>query len=461
MMNSGNAPFRLLTALFGDAPMAKIFSLESAISGWLRVEVALAEAQAEIGILTPAEAAAIRRAAIVTNVDIPRLLRESRIVGYPILPLIREITPHLDDGRAARLHYGATTQDIMDTALAMQLVSALARLSELVETFGAALARHIEAHRSTAIMGRTHAQHATPTTFGAKLAVFLGELSRHRERLAEARDRVGKVSLYGAAGTSAALGDAVPQLRRSIARALGLQATDVPWHVARDSIAEFGNLSAMIAATCARFAREVIDLARTEVGEVREQGGYHRGASSTMPQKSNPIASEAIIGMASSAGAMAGALYRAMEANHERSAGEWQIEWQIVPDVACLSASCVALAADIAGNLEIHPEVMLRNLESDGGFVMAEAYMMRLAPALGREAAHDLVYSAVQDARRDGRALYDQLRSMPGAPHDLEPIGPMAYLGQAAAICDAALAAWRRAPDAAELSSPPARAAVL
>jgi 3-carboxy-cis,cis-muconate cycloisomerase len=437
-------PFRLLTALFGDPVMAGIFSAERTIRAWLEVEVALAEAQGEFGIISPSEVEAIRAAAKPANVNLANLLTRSRVVGYPILPLIREITPELDHGRAARIHYGATTQDIMDTALAMQLAEAIARLDALLDTFGQAIAGHVERQRDTPMAGRTHAQHATPTTFGAKLAVFLAELARHRHRLAQAMPRAARVSLFGAAGTGAALGPSVAKLRHSMAKRLKLEPSDVPWHVARDSVAEFGALCAVIAATCARFAREVIDLSRSEVGEVQEEGGHHRGASSTMPQKSNPIGSEAIIGMATTATSLAGGLFRAMEANHERAAGEWQVEWQAVPDVAYLAASCLTVSSSIAETLQVFPETMRANLEKDGGFILAEAYMMALAPTLGREAAHDLVYEAVQLARQAKRPLYDQLSGMDhDALRGIRRIAPGEYLGEAPAICDAALAEWR------------------
>jgi 3-carboxy-cis,cis-muconate cycloisomerase len=437
-------PFRLLTALFGDPVMAGIFSLERTLRGWLRAEVALAEAQAEVGIISCSEAAAIKEAANPANVDLAGLIEQSKVVGYPLLPLIRAITAKLDQGRKARFHYGATTQDIMDTTLALQLAEAIERLDALLDAFGEALAAHVEKHHTTVMVGRTHAQHAVPTTFGAKLAVFLGELTRHRQRLSETSARTNRVSLFGAAGTSAALGEAAPALRRSMGRALGLRAVDVPWHVARDAVAEFGLLAAMISASCARFAREVIDLSRTEIDEVREQGGHHRGASSTMPQKSNPIASEAVLGMAVTASALSGALFRAMEAGHERAAGEWQIEWQVVPEVAYLAASCLATAGEVARRLQVFPEAMLRNLESGGGFVMAEAYMIRLAPLIGREAAHDLIYEAVQQARRNKRGLDDELRAMQDDRLSaILPIAPAAYVGEAAAVCRVALAEWR------------------
>jgi 3-carboxy-cis,cis-muconate cycloisomerase len=336
------------------------------------------------------------------------------------------------------VHYGATTQDIMDTGLALQLRSALDRLETLVDRLAAALAVHVEAHRATVMAGRTHAQQAVPTTLGAKLAVFLGELARHRDRLREARPRIARVSLYGAAGTSAALGERAAEIRERMASALGLGADPVPWHVARDTIAEYGLLCSMAAATCARFAREVIELARTEIGELAEAAGHHRGASSTMPQKANPVRSEAVVGLAGAAESLAPALLRAMESGHERAAGEWQTEWFAVPTLSRLAAGCLWTSAEIAEELRVDPDAMARNLAQDHGLILAEAHMIRLAPQLGREAAHDAVYAAAREARETGRELAGVLDTVPIYPED--------YLGEALAVCDAALAQYRQPP---------------
>jgi 3-carboxy-cis,cis-muconate cycloisomerase len=438
-----HAPFRLPTALFGDADVAEVFSLTRTVAYWLEVEVALAEAQAECGVIAAHEAEAIRSAARPEDVDIPELLRASRIIGYPILPLVRDVAGRLDGGRAARLHYGATTQDIMDTALALQLRDTLARMDQLVDEFGSALAGLVRSHRDTVMVARTHAQQAVPTTFGAKLAVTLTELARQRRRLAATRDSVAVVSLFGAGGTSAALGPDAARMRALMAKALRLETTDVPWHVARDRTASFGLVCGLLTGTCARFAREVIDLSRTEIGELSEEGGHHRGASSTMPQKHNPIASEAVIGMATTAGALASSFLRAMEAGHERAAGEWQIEWLIIPDVAYLTASALGLCGQIARGLTVFPDVMRRNLDHSAGFVMAEAYMMELAPSLGRETAHDLIYEAVAEARRQGRTLTEQLGSTDDSRlARLTELAPDGYLGDTGLICDTALREW-------------------
>jgi 3-carboxy-cis,cis-muconate cycloisomerase len=440
----GPQRFEMLVGLYGDERITGILSEEAMVEAWLRVEAALAAAQGELDVLTSADAAAVAGAATMANIDLDRLWKETRTVGYPILSLVRQLDAALPEAHRGRVHYGATTQDVMDSGLALQLDEAAARLGELLGEFGDALARLAREHAGTVIAGRTHALQAVPTTFGAKLATFLGELARHRDRLAAARRRVAIVSLFGAGGTSAAYGDQAVRLRARVAELLGLATTDVPWHVARDGLAEFGLVCSLMAATCARFAREVVDLSRTEIAEVGEASGHHRGASSTMPQKVNPIESEAVIGLSATTGALSSALFRAMEAGHERAAGEWQAEWQVLPQVVALSAAALRTCGSIAGGLQVFPEAMRANLAADGGLVMAEAYMMRLAGRLGRENAHDVVYAAVQHCRATGEPLSTALRSALPADiaADIEQLRPESYLGRPQETVDAALALW-------------------
>jgi len=436
--------FNLLTALFQDEPMASIWSEQGSLSRWLQVEAGLALAQAEVGLITSADAELIAAACNPDAIDTDRLWDEARNVGYPILPLIRQVAATLSAGPDGRVHYGATTQDIMDTALAMQLGDSCDRLEALLVRLGDAVHVLVERHAATVMAGRTHAQQAVPTTFGAKMAVFLEEVRQTLQRIRSVGTQVRVVSLFGAAGTSAATGASSPAVRQVLARRLELADTVVPWHVARGNVAHFGLTAATAAALCTRFAREVVDLSRTELGEVRERDGHHRGASSTMPQKANPISSESIIGLAVNAGSSATTLLRAMEAGHERSAGEWQIEWLALPSVSVLTATAIAVTADLAESLQVFPEAMLRNLSAESGLIMSEAAMMRLAPMLGRERAHDLVYEAASRGRASGENLKVELRAL--LTDDLlDKIGwlePGDYTGEAEDICAAASLAW-------------------
>lgn len=437
-----------MTTIGADEAMAAIFGEDRAVGDWLVVEAALTRGLAEAAVIDGETAERIVAACRPQVVDRDVLWSETALVGYPILPLVRMICAALDQTDAGYVHWGATTQDIMDCALALQMRDAADRLLQLVAALGDALSLLVERHASTVMPGRTHAQHAVPTTFGAKCAVFLDEFTRHRSRLFTARRRVAVVSLFGAGGTSAALGDKADVVRAEIARQLDLTVTVVPWHVARDRVAELAITAAMVAATCVRLAREVVDLSRTELGEVGEADGMYRGASSTMPQKANPISAELTIGFGVMAATAASATLRAMEAGHERAAGEWQVEWQALP-LACTSAAgALRTAVSLAKGLRVFPARMRENLDSDGGRIMAEAYMITLASKVGRDRAHEIVYQAVRESRTTGRPLLSTLQDSV-TPQIWAEIGPMMptaeeYLGSVPQVCVAAVAEWRR-----------------
>ncbi len=453
MTSRGRDVFDLLTALVGDPATAQVFSENAMVEAWLRVEVALAAAQADAGLIRRSDAEAIASAARVEHIDLSRLWEDSRNVGYPILPLVRQLDALLPEEHRGTVHLGATTQDIMDTGLALQLVAACDRLEQLVGDVGDALAAAVVEHRGTILAARTHALQAVPTTWGAKLAGYLGEFTRHRSRLRRARHAVGYLSLFGAGGTSAAYGPRIDAIRAGVAQRLGLRVEEVPRHVARDALVEWGTVMAALTGTCARLGREVVDLSRTEIAEVSERAGHHRGASSTMPQKVNPISSEQLVGLGIVNGALASALFRMMEAGHDRAAGEWQAEWPLLPHLAANAAAAVATAAELVRGLRVDPARMRANLELDHGLVMAEAYMITLAPVLGREQAHDLVYAAAQAARTTGVTLFEAVRdALPEQHRHLvpAPLRPESYVGEAARLVEVAVAGWRNGQDDGE-----------
>jgi len=442
-------PFSMLLRIAGDTDLLRIWSTRTSIEGWLAFERALALSQADEGEMPGQDAASIAAAATFGTIDENELWATARTVGYPILGLVRQIARALPPQPAGRVHFGATTQDVMDTALALQMSRSLDALDNAIFELGNALGEQIDAHRTTVMAARTHGQQAVPTTFGATLATLLGQLTRHRARVASARPHIEVVSLYGAGGTSAALGPAAAKVRRRVAELLGLGHSDVPWHVERDGPAEFGWLCATITGGCAKLARNVIDLSRTEVGEVHEKFSTHRGASSTMPQKINPISSEMVVGLAATASALSSALTRFQEAGHERSAGEWQVEWHVLPQLAVLAGSALAETVDLVAGLRVDPERMRQNLRLDGGLVLAESLMMHLAPALGQAAAHDLVYDAAQRTRRDGLPLTDAVTAT-ARERGIEvgdlPAEAAEYLGEATQICSSAVESWRALP---------------
>jgi 3-carboxy-cis,cis-muconate cycloisomerase len=438
--------FSMLHRAFGDPVMERVFSEAATVEAWLRTEAELARSQAAVGDLDAARAEAIAAACVLANVDLGGLWQGTANVGYPILPLVRQVDARLPEEDRGSMHLGATTQDIMDTGLALQLSDAIARLDELAGALGDALADLADRHAGTVMAGRTHGQQAVPTTLGAKAAVLLRQVMRGREDLRAARARACVVSLHGAAGTSAGLGPRARDVRAGLASRLGLEAGDGPWHTARDGLAALGGVCARLAATCARLAREVIDLSRTEIAELGEAGGHHRGASSTMPQKANPIDSETVLGMAVTATALAAPLHRAMEAGHERAAGEWQVEWHVLPQLAVMTAGCLLVSERIVRGLRVDPERMAANLGLEQGRTLAEAYMLELAPRLGRERAHDLVYEAALVSRDERIELREALaRVMGDGAADLPRIGPQDYLGDAPRDARDAVAAWRQA----------------
>jgi 3-carboxy-cis,cis-muconate cycloisomerase len=436
--------FSLLTHLAADQQQQELFSQRANIDGWLATERALALAQAQYGVIERSDALAIVEAARFDNIDSASLWKTARNVGYPILGLVRQIGHSLDAGASGRVHFGATTQDIMDTGLSLQMARSLEALDHSLQRVGDALANQVVQHRATVMPARSHAQQAVPTTFGATLATLLAQFTRHRQRIAQAVPRIALVSLFGAGGTAAALGPSASRVRASVADRLDLINTDIPWHVDRDGPAEFGWLCATITATCAKLARNIIDLSRTEIGEVFEPFESHRGASSTMPQKVNPISSEIIIGLSGTAGALTSSLARMQEAGHERSAGEWQIEWQVLPQLAVLAGGALQETAVIAEGMRVDTERMRGNLRQDGGLIMSEAYMMRLAQTLGHSRAHDLVYAAAARSREDGQdlagALSDATRNTD--IENLPPLDPDDYLGEAVQIADHAVEQW-------------------
>lgn len=447
--------FLPLSDVFGDDELAALFGERSYVAAWLEVERALAAAQAALGDVPAEAAAAIEAAARPEHVDLGLLRERTRVVGYPILPLLEQVSAR-DPAAGRHLHWGATTQDVMDSGLALVCARAFDRVDELLRRLGDAVARLADEHRATPMPGRTHAQPAVPVTLGAKLAVWLAELARHQVRLRDARGRLCVVQLFGAAGSAAALGPRSREVRHEVAARLGLGIADVPWHVARDGIAEAGFALAALAGTCGKLGREVVELSRPEIGELREEGGHLRGASSTMPQKTNPIGSEAAIGLSLLAAQQVGVLLVAMQAPHERAAGEWQAEWDALALAFGAAGGAVARAGDVVHGLRVFPERMRANLDADGGTVMAEAAMMALARVTGRADAHDLVYEAAALARADGVPLAEALGRtleqdvLAALPPLEEVLDPARYLGESERVVDAALERWRDVTHGAE-----------
>jgi 3-carboxy-cis,cis-muconate cycloisomerase len=421
--------------VFSTPSMRAVFSDDAQLRAYVQAEVALALAQSET----------IARLAPSVVLDLGQMKSDTENVGYPIVGLVRQLSEGLGDpGRY--LHWGATTQDIMDTATVLQLREAVALIeSQLAEVMGT-LADLARRHRDTPMAGRTHLQQALPITFGHKAAIWLSSLQRSAERLAQAKPRALQAQLGGAAGTLASLGERGLDVRAAYARALGLTEPDITWHVARDGLVEMVQALAVICGALGKIGYDVMILMATEIGEVFEPFSSHRGASSTMPQKRNPISSEILLANAKASRDAASLMLDAMVQDLERATGPWHCEWLSLPQTCLLTAGSLAQAQFMLSGLIVEPKAMRKNLDSTRGLIVAEAVMMGLAPALGRQTAHDEVYAACRDAFERGDGLLDALLRRPAIATALPSdqlaalCEPSNYLGTAAQMVDRVLA---------------------
>lgn len=436
---------------FGTPRMREIFSDRALIERYIETEVALARAQARCGVIPAGAAEAIARESRLDRIDFDHLREETDIVGYPILPLVHQLVAMC--GEAGRyVHWGATTQDIMDTANVLQVRAALDVVEADIRELRRILADLAHKHRDTPMAGRTHLQQALPVTFGYKAAIWLAMFDRHQQRLAELRPRVMVVEFAGAAGTLASLGESGFEVQRLLAEELGLGVPATTWHVARDGFAESVNLLALVTGSLGKIALDIMLMASTEFAEVYEPFVKGRGASSTMPQKRNPISSELMLAAAKAVRQHAGLMVDAMVQDFERATGPWHAEWVALPESFILTAGALHQAKFALGGLVVDEARMRHNLGLSRGLIVAEAVMMGLAPAIGRQQAHDLVYDACRTVNTQGGTLAEALAAMPAVTHHFDRAAlerltdPARYLGLAPQMVDRALASSRATP---------------
>lgn len=431
---------------FGTPAMREVFSDRSLIARYIEVEVALARAEARCGVIPADAAEVIAREARLERINFDHMRHETDIVGYPILPLVHQLVEMCGDA-GRYLHWGATTQDIMDTANVLQVRAALDLVEADIRALRGILADLAKKHRDTPMAGRTHLQQALPVTFGYKVAIWLNMFDRHQERLAELRKRVLCVQFAGAAGTLASLGDKGLEVQEALAGELDLAVPASTWHVARDGFAEAVNLLALVTGSLGKIALDIMIMASTEFGEVYEPFVKGRGASSTMPQKRNPISSELMLAAAKAVRQHAGLMVDAMVQDFERATGPWHAEWIALPESFILAAGALHQAKFALGGLIVDTQQMRRNLGISRGLIVAEAVMMGLAPAIGRQQAHDVVYDACRNANETGCTLADALSALPAVTDHFDRAAierltdPVNYLGLAPVMVDRALAA--------------------
>ena len=434
---------------FGTREMREVFSDLRLIGRYAEVEVALAKAEARCGVI-PAEAAEeIAARTDVTALDFDLLRQETDVVGYPILPLVHQMAKQC--GEAGRyVHWGATTQDIMDTAVVLQLRDGLRIVENDIAALRGILADLSKRYRDTPMAGRTHLQQALPVTFGYKTAIWLAAFDRHAARLAELKPRVLVGQFAGAAGTLASLGGKGFEVQQALCEELGLGVPVATWHVARDGLAEVVNFLALVTGTLGKIALDIMIMASTEFAEVYEPFVKGRGASSTMPQKRNPISSELMLAAATAVRQHAGLMLDAMVQDFERATGPWHAEWMAIPESFVLTAGALHQARFALGGLIVDERRMADNLDISRGLIVAEAVMMGLAPAIGRQEAHDVVYDACRVANDKGVTLAEALAADPRVARRIDRAtidrltAPKNYLGLAPEMVDRVLTSVKR-----------------
>jgi 3-carboxy-cis,cis-muconate cycloisomerase len=426
---------------FGTPAMRGIFEDAALLSRYTEVEVALARAQGRLGVIPAAAAKEIAARCNASQLDLERLKKETEVVGYPILPLVRQLAAQCGDA-GKFLHWGATTQDIMDTAVVLQVRDALALIEKDLDALRRTLVRQAKRYRDTPMAGRTHLQQALPITFGYKLAIWLAMLDRHAERLGQLRPRALVGQFAGAAGTLASLGSRGLEVQQALMDELKLAQPAATWHAARDGLAEAVNFLGLLTGSLGKVAYDVMLMASTEVAEVSEPFVQGRGASSTMPQKRNPISSELILACAKAVRQHAGLMLDAMVQDYERATGPWHAEWIALPEAFILTGGALHQAKFMLDGLIVDEARMRRNLDMTNGLIVAEAVMMGLAPHLGRNEAHDLVYDACRVVAEKGGRLADVLAAMPEVSRHLKLpalerlTDPANYLGAAQQMVD-------------------------
>src|SRR4029079_111914 len=403
----------IFQGIFSSDEMRQVWSDENRTQKYLDIESALAKVQGRLGLIPQEAADEIVSHCQLKQIDLPKLRQQTERIGYPILGVVSQLNALCRDKLGEYCHWGATTQDITDTATVLQIREALQLIDDDLRAISAALADLAKRHRDTPMVARSNLQQAVPITFGFKMAELLSAIERHRERLMQLRPRVLMGEFGRAAGTLASIEKGAMETQQGLMEELGLAQPPIAWHTIRDTIAEVGCFLGLVGGTLGKLAMDVKLMMQTEVGEVYEPFAPGRGSSSTMPQKRNPISSCYIHASISVVRQHAAALLDAMVADHERSTGPWEIEWIVLPEAFCLMAGALKQSRFVLEGLEVDPAAMRRNLDLTHGLVMSEAVMMGLGPHIGREYAHDLVYDICRAAVDQRRPLADLLAEHP------------------------------------------------
>ena len=431
----------MLESVFTDEELAAVFSEERYVREMVAVEAALATVEARLGMIPAESGARIVAASATFRPDLDAIRARLAHDGVPVIELVRQLREHVGGPAADDVHFGATTQDIMDTALVLQMRAALVAVERTLDRVIDNLAAMARRYRASVMPGRTRSQQAVPIPFGLKAAGWLAPLLRHRKRLAQMRTRALVVQLGGAAGTLEPLAARGVAVVEALAAQLDLAAPPMPWHTQRDALAEVAGWLSMMSGSLAKMAQDIILLAQTEIGEVRESAEEGRGGSSTMPQKVNPVTSEQIVAAARINAALLGAMHQAMIQEHERATSGWQIEWGTLPRMFELTASALRKAEYLSAHLAVDEARMRHNVKAANGLMLAEAISFALATTMSRKAAKALVTAACRTAQEENRHLVDVLRGQTDAALEWDRLkDETAHFGSAQAFIDRVLA---------------------
>ena len=436
----------LLKHVWGTDELRAIFNDHNRVQTWYDYEAALALSQAELGIVPQAAAAEIARKAKVENVDLEAIAAEVRVVKHPLVPALRALQAVCDGDHGEYVHFGPTTQDVLDSGTMLQVKEAHAVFCRDLREVGRELYRLAETHKETPMAGRTHGVQALPITFGHKCAIWLAETGRNFERLRQLEARTFVGSLVGAVGTQASFGERAFELDKLVMARLGLGVADISWQPARDRFAEYVGVLGLIGASLAKIANEIINLAHNELDEVTEPFNEGKVGSSTMPHKRNPVIAEGVVAVGRALRYTVAMMQEAMVLEHERDASVWRLEWKALPEACLMTGAILAQMKYILKDLEVHPDKMRRNLDVLGGFLLSERVMFALADKIGKQSAHEMVYEAAMHGIAQGTTFEQALmadarvKQAIGGDELKALLDPTTYVGHAPAIVERVLA---------------------
>lgn len=431
--------------LYGNKEIREIFSDKSLLKKWIEVELALAKAQTELGMIPKEAFKEIENKADINNFNIAEIRKGIEKTSHPLISFIRQYSEICENGAGEYVHFGATTQDIMDTGLILQLKDGYHFIESQLDRLLDILIKLTKENRDVPMAGRTHGQHALPITLGFKMAQWLSELERHRKRMNEIYDRVFVGQLGGAVGTLASIEEDGLKVQKRMMEILGLNVADIPWHTSRDNLVELASVYALIAGTIGKIANEIINLQRTEIAEIEEGFQFGKVGSSTMPHKRNPMICEYIVGLSRLVRLQMASVYDVLIQEHERDMGLWLVEWEVWPEITVFVSKIIESITVVLSNLIIHKEKMSENLELTGGLIMSEHMMFVLSPYVGKQTAHEIVYEVCMEAYEKGIPVIDVfakndiVRQYLSEEEIRESLNPGNYLGLSKSFVDKVL----------------------